>query len=301
MLVRKLWSLRPSTAEASAQNPARALYDAMRMSNEYKTCAAKYAKWACSVDGRQLSLLDESLKRLVTDLLTYESHQYLGVFEGKIHYSDGSDKSSDNIVVGYKTMFAYFKEHSRGMVTDVVLADQLCLLVNSGRFSYAELPHLYSHVLGVTGTLDTLRDHQQAILTNDYKVRKKTFIPSVYGVSKLTPTLQDLQIFPREEWAGKVVDEIGRRLVGSVVARAVLVFFKSPEDLDAFRMSDECKRSSAFSYKDIQLFTEATPMEDRAVALLRAVTPGTVTFLTKEIGRGTDFKCDKDLNASGGE
>lgn len=71
--------------------------------------------------------------------------------------------------------------------------------------------------------------------------------------------------------------------------RSVLVFFNSLNELNNFRSwipeSDHWKTKAL-------VFTEETPIEKRADKVEEAVKSGQVTFLTKELGRGTDFSSE---------
>ena len=57
--------------------------------------------------------------------------------------------------------------------------------INGGRFSYAEFPVSFDAILGVTGTLNGLRDEEKKTLEDMYDIRRLVYIPSVYGANKL--------------------------------------------------------------------------------------------------------------------
>ena len=300
-LVRLVW-----TKASAAGTSAADLFDEISASAEYAACAAKYSKWKCDVEGQEVSLVEEALQKMVADLLSYEdpSHQYL-VLDGKIHYSDGSEKTTCSMVKGYKTMFAYFKARDAGDVTDTELESQICIFLMSGMFSYAEIPKLYVNVLGVTGTLETLSDPEKEVLETRYGVLNNTLVPSVYGENKvqfMRDSPADMKICETDYWYTELVNEIGLRLKGQGRSkRAVMIFFDSQKDLDAFRKSSECQGQGHFDPNELHVFTSATPPEFYETEVLKAVVPGTVTLLTKELGRGTNFKpSDDELNTSGG-
>lgn len=66
----------------------------------------------------------------------------------------------DNIVYdeseNYLTIFAYFKEHGKGKITDEKLKQICGVKIVCGYYSYAQAPKEYTKRLGVTGTLETL-------------------------------------------------------------------------------------------------------------------------------------------------
>jgi hypothetical protein len=103
-----------------------------------------------------------------------------------------------------------------------------------------------------------------------------------------------------QQWYSDVVNEIRKRLGGgsTTLKRAVLVFFKTFEALTDFR--EYCDRERQFSVREINTLTEKTPVHDKENKVTQAALAGTITFLTKEIGRGTDFKGNKELDSVGG-
>ena len=97
-----------------------------------------------------------------------------------------------NVVMGYRTLFAYFKEHENGVVSADRLREAMGLqvlhtkigkcpgisMLNSdavvqvkcGSFSYAEIPRLYDQILGVTGTLESLGDFERTVIEKEYAI-----------------------------------------------------------------------------------------------------------------------------------
>ena len=57
----------------------------------------------------------------------------------------------------YETNAEYLAEFDRGKLTEQQLANGLALHVRCGEFSFAALPKMFQHILGVTGTLDKER------------------------------------------------------------------------------------------------------------------------------------------------
>ena len=90
---------------------------------------------------------------MICDVLEVDSHKYYPPENGLIGYQD-QDQISYNISHGYITMFAYYKEHELGTVSDETLKANKTLIINCGEFSYAEVPHFFSIILGVSGTLE---------------------------------------------------------------------------------------------------------------------------------------------------
>ena len=69
--------------------------------------------------------------------------------------------------------------------------------------------------------------------------------------------------------------------------RAVLVFFESREELEAFYESDQLLDLKSAT----RVLTEEIAPQDKEGAFLQATRSGAITLLIREFGRGTDFKC----------
>ena len=284
-LIKYIWSIRNERAKL--------LLGKVLLTDEYRACEARYSGWK--------EILLESVKALLSDLRTYESHEYhFDVRTGCIGYKD-QDRIAVNTVYGYKTLFAYFKEHAAKNIDDTRLNSRIALILDCGCFSYGEVPKLYQNIIGVTGTLSTLSPPEVNIITNVYSVRKQTIMPSVYGNSLLNKinNVIELAVVPFDGYYVQLVNEIKNRLVGSLenVSRAVLVFFRTKKELEEFRKSPAVNSIRA----RVRVITEDMPANEREGAIKQAVTRGNVTLLTREYGRGTDFIVyDDQLNSTGG-
>ena len=65
------------------------------------------------------NLMDEVCRDLLYDLKHFEGHGYV-VHNKKIGYKD-ADKIVENINYGYKTLFAYYLEHDRMLISKETL------------------------------------------------------------------------------------------------------------------------------------------------------------------------------------
>ena len=107
-------------------------------------------------------------------------HDYL-VHNDKIVYKD-QDGISDQISYGFKTIFAYMYEHfQKKQISETSMEKALELNLIIAEFSYALLPKYFRSILGVTGTLEDMSEFKKSQLKNEYDVKKKYIIPSVYG------------------------------------------------------------------------------------------------------------------------
>lgn len=284
-LIQYIWNNR--------HNSATLTYTAVSESNEFKTCCAAFRGWEF--------LIEEATKEMLNDIKTFDGHEYI-VISDKIGYKD-QDAISFDITYGYKTLFAYFKEYTAGTITQSSLDAQLAITINTGTYSYAEVPKRYKLIMGVTGTLATLSAPEKEILKS-YGIKKSTFMPSVYGSNQLEfagDTSKDVVIEAfNSGYYVAIGNEINKRMQGGgSIKRAVLVFFKNKAILDEF-----CKSSvlNDLGIKDkVKLITEEVSNDEKEGLIAQAAIAGSVTLLTADFGRGTDFKCyDDRMNAAGG-
>ena len=82
-------------------------------------------------------------------------------------------------------MWAYFHESEKGKISMAVLNSEKVIGINCGEFSYSEIPHKFSMIFGVSGTLKTLTNTEKIIIKDEYNIHCITCAPSVYGISNL--------------------------------------------------------------------------------------------------------------------
>ncbi|CAF2980653.1 unnamed protein product [Rotaria sp. Silwood2] len=248
----------------------------------YKTCATQYSNW--------IFLFDEAIKDMLTAL---QSSTYI-VQNDRIVYVEG-ESIVDNVVRGSDTIWAYYHENEKGTISQASLEENVGILINCGTFSYAEMPHDFSYIGGVTGTLKTLANIEKKILEKVYEISKRTFIPSVFGSSNRTyNSMTDVRVVNEEEYFMYIGGEISTMCNAN---RAILVFFESEEKLMAFYNSKELSPIK----QDAQIIMEKVSVKERELCVKRAATIGKVTLLTRTFGRGTDFICrNQQLLANGG-
>lgn len=283
-LVRTIWQAFKRTGAAPS-------WHEVESGEPYKAAQASFSGWAF--------LIEQAAKEMLVDLANLEGHDYV-VMHDKIGYR-WQDGISFNLVYGYKTVFAYLKEHDAGNISSSSVEYHIVHAIDCGVvFSFAEMPKRYQAMLGVTGTLSTLSAPEKAIL-DEYQVKKFTFMPSVYGRNQVDFAGDNKRDFKIESKSGYFVairNEINTRLASEGgVDRAVLVFFERLETLRAFYESPLL----ADIKPQVKLITEAVSHDEKEGLVAQAVTSGSVTLLTRPFGRGTDFKCyDDRLNRSGG-
>ncbi|CAF3541480.1 unnamed protein product [Rotaria socialis] len=267
------------------QNKSLKTLNSVKALPAYRTCANKYSNW--------IFLFDEAIKDMLAALKSFQSSTYI-VQSDKIVYVEG-ESIVDNVVRGYDTIWAYYHEEERGNISQSSLNDSVGIILNCGTFSYAEMPHDFEYIAGVTGTLKTLAKAEKDILEKVYKVHKMTYMPSVFGSSNRTYNPgTDVRAVKDSEYFMEIRGEIDAVCHAS---RAILVFFESEEKLITFYNSSEL---SSIKH-DVQIITETVSVKERELCIKRAATVGKVTLLTRTFGRGTDFICrNQQLLLNGG-
>ncbi|CAF3975531.1 unnamed protein product [Rotaria sordida] len=267
------------------QNKTLRLLNSVKALPAYKTCATQYSNW--------IFLFDEAIKDMIAALQSYQSSTYL-VQNDRIVYVEG-ESVVDNVVRGYDTVWAYYHENGKGNISQASLEENAGILINCGTFSYAEMPHDFSYIGGVTGTLKTLAEVEKNILEEIYEIKKRTFMPSVFGSSnRIYNPMTDVRVVNEKEYFMYIRDEI-RAICNA--KRAILVFFESEEKLMTFYNSEELSPIK----ENVQIIMEKVSVKERELYVKRAATISKVTLLTRTFGRGTDFICrNQQLLANGG-
>lgn len=176
----------------------------LKESPSFRACCDKFSVW--------VPFLEESLKSMIAGVRMFEkNHDYvLDKRLGLIGYAE-HDKISYKRNFGYKTTFAYFAEFEKHSITEEMLEKQLCLHVNCGTFSYAEIPKRYDVLMGVSGTIDCISDTEAKILVEDYHFQKFSFMPSVYPASRLQfsgDTVDGVKLTTAEDFYMRIAQEI---------------------------------------------------------------------------------------------
>ena len=258
-------------------------------SAEYQACLNRFAAWEL--------LIAEAVKDLLFDVQNFQSHDYV-VKQDRIGYVE-QDNIVYNVTYGYKTLFAYYYEHDLGKISQASLAQNIAITIKCGSFSYAEIPSKFAYILGVTGTLKSLSEPEKRVIEDDYKIRKNTFMPSVFGDNKLQfIEKDDIKLENDADYFIKIAQEINYKLSGGRNdKRAVIVVFESIQKLKEFYGSKALEPIKA----SISCLTEEASAQEKEHLVRRATTSGQITLITRTFGRGTDFVChDQRVEASGG-
>jgi SecA DEAD-like domain len=242
-------------------------------------------------------------------------------------YFDGLTTS---FFYGFETHFLYVKEWENGILSQESMESKLSLNCCVATTSYAEFPFAYDVILGITGTLSSLRPDERNVLEDMYGIRAYSYMPSVFGRNRLVFAGNDergtnsafysfqssfaikLHTFfsrcldfklcdTRSDHIFELKQELLRRRLPTVetqkVHRPVMIFFDCQDALFAFHDSTLMESLK----KEVAVVTEATPTYEKDSLFLKATEAGAITLLIRDFGRGTDFKCfdRRVLNAGG--
>lgn len=250
------------------------------------------------------SLLDHAITAMIEDVKIYRTQQgsfILDPLTQKIGYQGNSHVIEYNIAYRYQTMFAYIDYLELKKITARVLQGKVGLLLECGEFSYAEMPKQYAHIFGVTATLTTLNVTQKNLLDTILSVQAFTYLPSVYGESKLKfPIESAVKVVKNADHFQAITDEINRCRISndSQQLRPVIVFFKSLDELKAYyKQITRLGIDSAM----VSVLDETLGEDERNNIITRATHAGKITLATAPYGRGTNFRCyDKLVDSHGG-
>ena len=239
-------------------------------------------------------MIDEAVKDMLAALTSFRHSTYL-VRDDKIAYVEG-ESIVDNVNYGYNTVWSYYLEHEKGLISATSLEHHVGMPINCGTFSYAEMPLDFAFISGVTGTLRTLAAKEKEILERVYKIKASTFLPSVFGINdRQFDTHSDVLIESQENLFAAIRREIDTMRKAK---RAILVFFVNEAQLLDFHTSPQF---GATLRNEAQILSEKVASQDRELCIKRATSESKVTLLTRTFGRGTDFICrSQQVLANGG-
>jgi hypothetical protein len=214
------------------------------------------------------------------------------VQDGRIGYAEHGSINT-KISKGFRTTFAYFHEFDKKSINEDQWRQGIGINMVCGRFSYAELPRAYKRIMGVTGTLASLGEFEKKVMRDEYAITQSTLIPSFYG-ARFSDFFQGADIVQtKNEFYLKIEQEI---VHCRDAKRAVLIFFESERDINAFLASSYGSRIK----DEISVVTEQHASRiDHYVK--QATRSEACTLFPRVYGRGLDFTCyDTAVKASNG-
>jgi len=234
----------------------------------------------------------EILKMIVAST-TYEENKYEHVLEeGRIGIVEHGIINF-KLTYGYNTTFWYLREYfDKKTIDKPEFEKKDGLNITCGNFSYAEIPHMYLNVLGVTGTLPPSGSFEEKIIREEYNIQKWTKMPSLYG-QRDSKFFEGVHIEPDfDNWSRKIMHSIKQ---SQDAGRAVLVFFEDEGRLRKWESSaygEQLNSVQSVTSGNVEYINHYVKVATRS---------NNVTLFPKVFGRGLDFVClDKKVNGNGG-
>jgi hypothetical protein len=198
----------------------------------------------------------------------------------------------------------YLKEEEAKNVSDAEAGKQLYIPINCGEFSYAEILNKYLRVFGVSGTLP-VTDEDRTIVEGEYNINRRTKVPSIFGKNKLAFYREaDTRVEEDESnWSKKIKEETMDRIEPTKgTMRSVIVVFESIGTLRRFENEPAGGQAlAAINGVKVQKITEENTSKEKERLVEKASCQGAITYITRALGRGTDFIClDTEVEKNGG-
>lgn len=241
------------------------------------------------------SLIEEHLLKMAESAILVGNGKKTNGFRlnehGRISMRNSAGKYVTHSFSGYANTFNYFRLKGSNF-EHMNFENYGYLLLDTGEISYARLPSQFKLILGVSGTLKDLSDHERKGIQM-YDINNFSILPSFFGESNLkSNTDSDFVCLSKEEDWLKTIYDKANQIVKSF--RAVLIFFDTETQLNLF--SDEY-RSKFDRFNDI---TENTKDAARDMYVNEAGLSGAVTLATRGMGRGVDYKSSLAVEKNGG-
>lgn len=265
----------------------------VKLSGEYSSLLEQTRPEAREIIDTHLHIMVVQMKEFLSnrEIVPYK------VILGEIAYQT-KDSMSAEVSFGYLTLWTYFHEHERdpNSVKGESVTKQTGIRLLCGSFSYAAMPARYKLILGVTGTLSELGDVNSKIMKEQYNVQKQTYMPSIFGSNRLKFNKgQDVHVESTlDNYYVKIKSEIE---LARGTNRPVLVYFEDEKSLIEWETSPYGR--GTFEAGVCEKILTSTRNIDHYIR--RASRPGAVTLLSREHGRGLDFKSPGvEVEAKGG-
>ncbi|CAA9999861.1 unnamed protein product [Nesidiocoris tenuis] len=167
------------------------------------------------------------------------------------------------------------------------------LVLDTGRISYAKLPTDFPLIVGVTGTLRNVYDHEKTAMREFYNIINYTDCPSFYGASivKFYPQLDFRVLDSNDQWRRVLFERAYSQIK---VGRAVMIFFERESEITSFA------KDFGGKFAALNILTENTDDDAKDRFIDRAGATATLTLASRGIGRGTDFKSSLAVERNGG-
>ncbi|XP_021003422.2 uncharacterized protein [Parasteatoda tepidariorum] len=248
------------------------------------------------------ALFEENLDKMVTTAITVSKEKnnpdswfvqkYKIDYKGFICYRERLGSYSNKTYISYNNVFNYFRL-KKSNYDDKNFQNFGYFFVIWGYISYADLPLAYKNILGVSGTLMDLNDHEKRAIEK-YGIDTISAMSSFFGDRKLkfVPsehlTIQDSV----SNWHSKIFDHISKIVQDN---RACLVFFDTDSEIREFE--------NKYRNNINRLYTLIGNEEPETIEwrINEAGVAQTVTLASRAMGRGIDYKSnDRSVEDLGG-
>ena len=267
-LMQFIWRNKTANISTLTQTPA------------YHNLVQKFPKWE--------GLIKSEISKMLVDVNNWSDHNPIAL-NGRIGYAIHGD-TSFTVSYGYKTAFAYFHFNEKGDIPEASLKSNVGIIIVCGSFSYAEIPRLFTYVMGVSGTLSNLTSVEKQILAS-YGINRVAIAPSMYGESRrvFAPGEHVKAIEDYEKWLLAITQSANDKVQAG---RAVIIIFEK----DAV-MRDYIDRFGA-KFANFQILEERSEFKTNIIE--RATKSGMVTAISRSFARGSDFSCQDNTTTEKG-
>lgn len=244
------------------------------------------------------SLIDEHLKLMISTAANVvkgsDADWYISKYKlnenGVVSYRNPNGLYSIHTISNYYNSFNYFRLKETEF-DHKSFQNYGYLLIECGKVSYAKLPENYPIILGVSGTLTSLNDHEKQVLNQEYNIHRTSDMPSFFGRSNLEIRANISYTKFEQDWLDKIYSQTNSQLNSK---RSVLIFFDTDCEINKFTL-----KHSSFLER-FNILTENTNKKDKKRFVNDAGIVKTVTLATRQMGRGVDFKSSVAVENAGG-
>lgn len=278
-VIKFIWANKDVLTSNNVQNIKNLIFNSSEY-NECLNCIFKDCK----------SLLDSQIYKLISDLKVYKSCNQYEIINDRICYKQ-QDIFTDKLNYGYKTLFTYIDESSKGRIKNSI-EDEYKFLIDLGCFSYLEIiKNNFQFIMGVSGTINSLYPNQKKIINEFLKIEHYTSIPSIYGLKTYR---NEKTMFIADEDSIHISSIITEIKQANDLKQPVLIFLDEILDLQKLSLKLD---SLNIEYKTVK---ESDTSNDILKVVKESTKPGSITLLTRSFGRGTDFEMSTLVASKGG-
>ncbi|XP_058454005.1 uncharacterized protein LOC131432008 [Malaya genurostris] len=242
-------------------------------------------------------LFEEHLRKMIKCAI--EVNSYSAIVDHKLSDSGNilakyRETFVNDTIFQYYTIFSYFRlRKTNFVVSDNSNVNYGYFNLRCGSISYSMLPRRFPLILGVSGTITALNQHERISIDDVYCIRQLSSMPSFFGCSNLQfdPTTNFQRLVSKSEWLNAI---FGRANAILAAKRSVLVVFESDNELNRFH------EEYSGQFDRVNVLTENTDSTRMERFVEEAGVARTITLATRGMGRGVDYKSSVSTEKHGG-